>query len=92
MTTPAPGSSVVAVIGLGYVGLPLVVEFGKHLRTIGFDVLADKVATCRSGRDPSDSRPTPACQSVQAGTMRTYAEADTVTGRHRGAKQHRRGR
>ena len=28
----------VAVIGLGYVGLPLVVEFGKHLRTIGFDI------------------------------------------------------
>lgn len=27
----------VAVIGLGYVGLPFVVEFGKHARTIGFD-------------------------------------------------------
>ena len=29
----------VAVIGLGYVGLPLVVEFGKHSRTIGFDIV-----------------------------------------------------
>jgi UDP-N-acetyl-D-galactosamine dehydrogenase len=57
MTTSAPGSPVVAVIGLGYVGLPLVVEFGKHLRTIGFDVLADKVTTCRSGRDPSREIP-----------------------------------
>ena len=32
-----------AVIGLGYVGLPLVVEFGKHVRTIGFDIATSKV-------------------------------------------------
>ncbi|MDQ2734290.1 MAG: Vi polysaccharide biosynthesis UDP-N-acetylglucosamine C-6 dehydrogenase TviB, partial [Pseudomonadota bacterium] len=38
----------VAVVGLGYVGLPLVVEFGKHARTIGFDILEDKVAKCRA--------------------------------------------
>ena len=31
-------SPIVAVVGLGYVGLPLVVEFGKHCRTIGFDI------------------------------------------------------
>ncbi len=43
----------VAVIGLGYVGLPLVVEFGRLGRTIGFDVLQQKVAKCRAGRDPS---------------------------------------
>lgn len=42
-----------AVVGLGYVGLPLVVEFGKSLRTIGYDVSKSKVASCRSGRDPS---------------------------------------
>ena len=45
--------TVVAVIGLGYVGLPLVVEFGKHLRTIGFDIAASKVESCRKGVDPS---------------------------------------
>jgi UDP-N-acetyl-D-mannosaminuronate dehydrogenase len=33
-----PSVSHIAVIGLGYVGLPLVVEFGKHVRTIGFDI------------------------------------------------------
>ena len=43
----------VAVVGLGYVGLPLVVEFGKKLRTIGFDIDAKKVASCRDFRDPS---------------------------------------
>ncbi len=45
--------SVIAVVGLGYVGLPLVVEFGKHGRTIGFDIAVDKVARCRAGTDPS---------------------------------------
>ena len=43
----------VAVIGLGYVGLPLVVEFGKHSRTIGFDISERKVASCKNGKDPS---------------------------------------
>jgi UDP-N-acetyl-D-glucosamine/UDP-N-acetyl-D-galactosamine dehydrogenase len=45
--------SVVAVIGLGYVGLPLVLEFGKHMRTIGFDIATSKVASCQNGVDPS---------------------------------------
>ena len=40
--------SVVAVIGLGYVGLPLVVEFGKHVRTIGFDIAVSKVEDRKS--------------------------------------------
>ncbi len=44
---------VIAVVGLGYVGLPLVVEFGKHERTIGFDIDAAKVAKCEAGSDPS---------------------------------------
>lgn len=47
----------VAVIGLGYVGLPLVVEFGKHLRTIGFDIAEQKVAACQRGTDPSRELP-----------------------------------
>jgi UDP-N-acetyl-D-galactosamine dehydrogenase len=47
----------VAVIGLGYVGLPLVVEFGKRTRTIGFDIIEEKVAKCRAGTDPSREIP-----------------------------------
>ena len=43
----------IAVTGLGYVGLPLVVEFGKRARTIGFDIDEAKVAKCRAGTDPS---------------------------------------
>jgi UDP-N-acetyl-D-galactosamine dehydrogenase len=49
--------AVVAVIGLGYVGLPLVVEFGKQARTIGFDIVEEKVARCRAGSDPSREIP-----------------------------------
>ena len=41
------------MVGLGYVGLPLVVEFGKHLRTIGFDISEAKVSSCQAGQDPS---------------------------------------
>ena len=37
----------VAIVGLGYVGLPLAVEFGKKLPTIGFDLSDDKVAAYR---------------------------------------------
>ena len=35
--------STIAVVGLGYVGLPLAVEFGKKMHTIGFDLSAEKV-------------------------------------------------
>ena len=42
--------TVVAVVGRGHVGLPLVVEFGKLGRTIGFDIAVDKMAKCRAVR------------------------------------------
>jgi len=48
---------VVAVLGLGYVGLPLVIEFGKHLRTIGLDISQYKVDSCKRGVDPSRELP-----------------------------------
>ncbi len=45
--------SIVAVVGLGYVGLPLAVEFGKKFRTIGYDLNAEKVASYRHHVDPT---------------------------------------
>jgi len=45
--------STIGVIGLGYVGLPLVIEFGKLGRTIGFDISQAKVEACQRGIDPS---------------------------------------
>ena len=41
----------IAVIGLGYVGLPLAVEFGKHIRTIGFDIHTARIAELQDGYD-----------------------------------------
>jgi UDP-N-acetyl-D-glucosamine/UDP-N-acetyl-D-galactosamine dehydrogenase len=44
----------VAVIGLGYVGLPLAVEFGRKLKTIGFDLSKEKVAHFKNQVDPTE--------------------------------------
>jgi UDP-N-acetyl-D-galactosamine dehydrogenase len=41
----------VGVIGLGYVGLPLAVEFGKRYPTVGFDINPARIAELRRGRD-----------------------------------------
>ena len=74
--------SVVAVIGLGYVGLPLVVEFAKHGRTIGFDIAKAKVESCLRGEDPSREL---SDEEMRAGTHAVYtadpamlAEADHI--------------
>ncbi len=59
----------VAVIGLGYVGLPLVVEFGKQMRTIGFDIAQHKVDSCLAGKDPSRELED---EQMQAAKMAVY--------------------
>ena len=41
----------IAIVGLGYVGLPLAVEFGKRYDTVGFDIRPDRVAELQEGRD-----------------------------------------
>jgi UDP-N-acetyl-D-galactosamine dehydrogenase len=41
----------IGVVGLGYVGLPLAVEFGKHFNTTGFDIKATRIAELKSGKD-----------------------------------------
>jgi len=43
----------VAIVGLGYVGLPLAIEFGKHWPTIGYDLSTAKIAAYRADRDPT---------------------------------------
>lgn len=44
-------SAKIAVLGLGYVGLPLAVEFGKKYPTLGFDVKTERIAELVSGHD-----------------------------------------
>ena len=48
---PLPQQPNIAIIGLGYVGLPLAVEFGKHFDTLGFDIRDRRIAELRNGRD-----------------------------------------
>jgi len=43
--------SKIAVIGLGYVGLPLAVEFSKHFPVVGFDINEERVNTLKQGQD-----------------------------------------
>ena len=43
----------IAIVGLGYVGLPLAVAFGRQIRTIGFDLNEEKLASYREGIDPT---------------------------------------
>ncbi len=73
---------VVAVIGLGYVGLPLVVEFGKSLRTIGFDIATAKVQSCLRGVDPSrelsDQDMQGATHAIYTDDPKALAEADII--------------
>ena len=49
--TPTPATARIAIIGLGYVGLPLAVEFGKHRPVIGFDIKPERIAELQAGRD-----------------------------------------
>jgi UDP-N-acetyl-D-galactosamine dehydrogenase len=42
---------IIAIIGLGYVGLPLAVEFGKTRPVIGFDINQKRVADLEGGED-----------------------------------------
>jgi UDP-N-acetyl-D-galactosamine dehydrogenase len=51
-------TQVIAVVGLGYVGLPVAVEFGKKFRTIGLDVSTEKVNAYRRHVDPTGEIPT----------------------------------
>ena len=48
---PTLNDAPIAVIGLGYVGLPLAVEFGKRRKVVGFDINTARIAELRAGKD-----------------------------------------
>jgi UDP-N-acetyl-D-galactosamine dehydrogenase len=43
-----------SVIGLGYVGLPIALEFAKQIKVVGFDIKPERVALMKKGIDPSN--------------------------------------
>ena len=58
----------IAIIGLGYVGLPLAVEFGKHRPVLGFDISQQRIAELQSGQDHTlECTPTQLKEAVQLG-------------------------
>lgn len=59
----------IAVVGLGYVGLPLAVEFGKKYPTAGIDLSADKIAAYRNFIDPTGEVPS---EHLRAATQLNY--------------------
>jgi len=48
------GETSIAVIGLGYVGLPIALEFGRAAKVIGFDIKSERIALMQKHIDPSD--------------------------------------
>ena len=48
-----PKNKIIGIVGLGYVGLPLALEFGKIFKTIGYDISEDKIKNYVHGKDPT---------------------------------------
>lgn len=48
------GETKLSLVGLGYVGMPIAVEFAKHVPVIGFDVNEEKIAQYKQGVDPTN--------------------------------------
>jgi UDP-N-acetyl-D-glucosamine/UDP-N-acetyl-D-galactosamine dehydrogenase len=48
------GETAMAVIGLGYVGLPIALEFGRKIKVIGFDIKPERIELMKQGIDPSE--------------------------------------
>lgn len=65
-------NAVIGVIGLGYVGLPLAVAFGRQRATLGFDIDAARVAGLRAGRD--DTRELEPAELAEARRLKYVAD------------------
>lgn len=74
--------SVVGVVGLGYVGMPLAVEFGKKFKTLGFDLSVKKIESYRRMIDPTGELSSEELKSATHLSVSTdpaqLAEADYV--------------
>ena len=69
-----------AIVGLGYVGLPLAVEFGKHYDTVGFDINQARIDELASGHDKTLE--VDAAELAAATRLRFTAELDDLRDRN----------
>jgi len=88
--------STVAVVGLGYVGLPLAAAFGRKFRTIGFDLSAEKVENYRRYVDPTGEVDAEELRAAARLTVTTdpaqLAAADIIVVERYGRQAHEKGR
>ena len=75
---PNPSDTCIALVGLGYVGLPLAVEFGKQYETIGFDINAGRVSELQAGRD--STLEVEADELAAAARLRFTSDLDAIAG------------
>jgi UDP-N-acetyl-D-glucosamine/UDP-N-acetyl-D-galactosamine dehydrogenase len=78
MQNPSLTSTTIAIVGLGYVGLPLAVEFGKHFDTVGFDIHTGRVDELRAGQDLT--RETPPEELAAATHLRFSTDIGAIAG------------
>jgi UDP-N-acetyl-D-galactosamine dehydrogenase len=76
---PQPEHARIAVIGLGYVGLPLAVAFGERQPTLGYDIDERRIERLRSGDDPA--REVSAEQLGAANQLEFSARSDSLADR-----------
>jgi UDP-N-acetyl-D-glucosamine/UDP-N-acetyl-D-galactosamine dehydrogenase len=70
-----------SIIGLGYVGLPLAVEFAKHRDVIGFDINVARVDALRAGHDATREVPDMELREVIAsGRLRVTTDPQDIAG------------
>ena len=75
-TIPSLDTVNIAVIGLGYVGLPLAIELGKHFDTVGYDINKSRIAELNDGRD--STREVDADDFEAATRLRFASEPETL--------------
>ena len=70
----------IAIIGLGYVGLPLAVEFSKHYLVVGFDISAQRISELKTGYDFTKEVSDGALKSAVDSTLTLTSEEAKLTG------------
>ena len=64
----------IAIVGLGYVGLPLAVEFAKHYPVVGFDISESRISELKKGHDVTNEVSDEAMSPVDiTGSMSEFA-------------------
>ena len=74
---PIPTSPKIAVIGLGYVGMPLALEFSKHFPVVGFDIKTARVDELNRGEDATkEAEPADIQMALERGIIFSANKAD----------------